>query len=226
MIIHYIHRFLPGILFSSLLFSLPLKDDEIKNFIDARYSGDTATVYSMISENFIYEHTPYVGLGIEAHYVDGSLLVTHVVDDSLQSSLSVGDRIHEHNGSIVNSKGLVINGPVGEEQHLIVTKAGDSTFTELRLPLSEYQHRQNDIAFLGSILRYSDNWYNFDVMIHDIITKRNRVVVHYKWEGSKEESGNVYYFSAMEIFYIDKKTDLIDKIEGLWSEKQFRDQFE
>ena len=226
MIIHYIHRFLPGILFSSLLFSLPLKDNEIKNFIDARYSGDTATVYSMISENFIYEHTPYVGLGIEAHYVDGSLLVTHVVDDSLQSSLSVGDRIHEHNGSIVNSKGLVINGPVGEEQHLIVTKAGDSTFTELRLPLSEYQHRQNDIAFLGSILRYSDNWYNFDVMINDIIIKRNRVVVHYKWEGSKEESGNVYYFSAMEIFYIDKKTDLIDKIEGLWSEKQFRDQFE
>jgi len=226
MIIHYIHRFLPGILFSSLLFSLPLKDDEIKNFIDARYSGDTATVYSMISENFIYEHTPYVGLGIEAHYVDGSLLVTHIVDDSLQSSLSVGDRIHEHNGSIVNSKGLVTNGPVGEEQHLIVTKAGDSTFKELRLPLSEYQHRQNDIAFLGSILRYSDNWYNFDVMINDIIIKRNRVVVHYKWEGSKEESGNVYYFSAMEIFYIDKKTDLIDKIEGLWSEKQFRDQFE
>jgi len=226
MIIHHIHRFLPNILFSSLLFSLPLKDNEIKNFIDARYSGDTATVYSMISENFIYEHTPYVGLGIEAHYVDGSLLVTHVVDDSLQSSLSVGDRIHEHNGSIVNSKGLVINGPVGEEQHLIVTKAGDSTFIELRLPLAEYQYRQNDIAFLGSILRYSDNWYNFDVMINDIITKRNRVVVHYKWEGSKTEGGNVYYFSAMEIFYIDKKTDLIDKIEGLWSEKQFRDQFE
>ena len=226
MIIRYIHRFLPCILFSSLLFSLPLKDNEIKNFIDARYSGDTATVYSMISENFIYEHTPYVGLGIEAHYVDGSLLVTHVVDDSLQSSLSVGDRIHEHNGSIVNSKGLVTNGPVGEEQHLIVTKAGDSTFKELRLPLAEYQHRQNDIAFLGSILRYSDNWYNFDVMINDIIIKRNRVVVHYKWEGSKVEGGNVYYFSAMEIFYIDKKTDLIDKIEGLWSEKQFRDQFE
>jgi len=226
MIIHHIHRFLPSILFSSLLFSLPLKEDEIKNFIDARYSGDTATVYSMISDKFIYKHTPYVGLGIESHYVDGSLLVTHVVDDSLQSSLSVGDRIHEHNGSIVTSKGLVTTGPVGEEQHLIVTKAGDSTFTELILPLSEYQYRQNDIAFLGAILKYSDNWYNFDVMINDIIIKRNKIVVHYKWEGSKAEGGNVYYFSAMEIFYIDKKTDLIDKIEGLWSEKQFRDQFE
>ena len=79
MIIHSIHRFLPSILISSLLFSLPLKDEEIKNFIDARYSGDSATVYSMISENFIYEHTAYVGLGIEAHYVDGSLLITHVV---------------------------------------------------------------------------------------------------------------------------------------------------
>ena len=94
------------------------------------------------------------------------------------------------------------------------------------LPLAEYQYRQNDIAFLGSILKYSDNWYNFDVMINDIITKRNRVVVHYKWEGSKTKGGNVYYFSAMEIFYIDKKTDLIYEIEGLWSEKQFRDQFE
>ena len=50
--------------------------------------------------------------------------------------------------------------------------------------------------------------------------------MHYKWEGSKEEDGNVYYFSAMEIYLIDKKTDLIDKIEGLWSEKQFKDQFE
>ena len=226
MIIHPIHRLLPSILFFSLLFSLPLKDDEIKNFIDARYSGDTATVYSMISDKFIYKHTPYVGLGIESHYVDGSLLVTYVVDDSVQSSLSVGDRIHEHNGSIVNSNGLVTTGPVGEEQHLIVTKAGDSTFTVLILPLAEYQYRQNDIAFLGSILKYSDNWYNFDVMINDIITKRNKIVVHYKWEGSKEGDGNVYYFSAMEIFYIDKKTDLIYEIEGLWSEKQFRDQFE
>ena len=226
MIIHSIHRFLPSILISSLLFSLPLKDEEIKNFIDARFSGDTATVYSMISENFIYEHTPYVGLGIEAHYVDGSLLITHVVDDSLQSSLSVGDRIHEHNGSIVNSKGLITTGPVGEEQHLIVTKAGDSTFIELRLPLAEYQYSQNDTTFLESILKYSDTWFNFDVTINDIITKKNRVFVHYKWEGSKEEGGNVYYFSAMEIYLIDKKTDLIDKIEGLWSEKQFKDQFE
>ena len=62
----------------------------------------------MISENFIYEHTPYIGLGIEAHYVDGSLLVTHVVDDSLQSSLSVGDRIHEHNGSTVSYTHLTL----------------------------------------------------------------------------------------------------------------------
>ena len=105
------------------------------------------------------------------------------MDDSLQSSLSVGDRIHEHNGSIVNSKGLVTTGPVGEEQHLIVTKAGDSTFTELRLPLAEYQYSQNDTAFLESIINYSDTWFNFDVTIDDIITKKNRVVVYYKWEG-------------------------------------------
>ena len=194
MIIHSIHRFLPSILISSLLFSLPLKDEEIKNFIDARFSGDTATVYSMISENFIYEHTPYVGLGIEAHYVDGSLLITHVVDDSLQSSLSVGDRIHEHNGSIVNSKGLITTGPVGEEQHLIVTKAGDSTFIELRLPLAEYQYSQNDIAFLESILKYSDTWFNFDVTINDIITKKTGCLCITNGKGQKKKVATFIIF--------------------------------
>ena len=53
---------------------------------------------------------------------------------------------------------------------LFATKAGDSTFTVLILPLAQYQYRQNDIAFLGSILKYSDNWYNFDVLINEIIS--------------------------------------------------------
>ena len=41
----------------------------------------------------------------------------------------------------------------------------------------------------------------------------------------KYESGDTYHFSAMEILYLNKKRDLVERIEGLWSEKQFRDQF-
>ena len=73
--------------FSFLLAFPPLKNAEIDSFIIARYSGDTATVNETIASGFIYEHTPYTGLGISAYYVDGSLLITDVVDDSIQTFL-------------------------------------------------------------------------------------------------------------------------------------------
>ena len=49
--------------------------------------------------------------------------------------------------------------------------------------------------------------------------------MYYHWEGSREEGGPVYHFYAMELIYYYKKTELIYKIETLWSEQQFRDQF-
>ena len=88
--------------FSVLLALPPLKDKNIESFMIARYDGDTAMVHSFLSENFTYENAPYVGLGIDAYYVDGSALITHVVDDSIQNQLSVGDRIHELNGAIID----------------------------------------------------------------------------------------------------------------------------
>ena len=203
----------------------PLKDAEIDSFITARYSGDTATVNETIASGFIYEHTPYVGLGISAYYVDGSLLITDVVDDSIQTFLSIGDRIHEHNGFKVDKKGLSDGGALGEIQKLIVTKAGDSIFSELEVPLQIYQYKQDSASFVKSILKYSESWYDFDITIKEKVMKKNKVFVHYLWEGSKYESGETYYFSAMEILYLTKKRSLVERIEGLWSEKQFRDQF-
>ena len=85
-------------------------------FISSRYEGDTLAVASFLSDNFIYEHTPYVGLGIETHYVDGAHIITSIINDSLQTDLNIGYRIHEFNGSIVDSTGLEINGAVGEMQ--------------------------------------------------------------------------------------------------------------
>ena len=103
----------------SILYSAPLKDADIAEFIEARYAGADSIVYSMISEDFRYFHTPYVGLGISTVYQDGSLLITGIVDDSLQNMLIVGDRIREMNGKVVSADSPVIIGRVGEKQKLI-----------------------------------------------------------------------------------------------------------
>ena len=197
----------------------------MREFISARYEGDTLTVSSMLSDNFIYEHTPYVGLGIEGHYVDDVHIITNIINDSLQTDLRVGDRIHEFNGKPVDSLGLVINGPVGEMQKIILTKPGDSTFSVVESPLAIYQYEQGKESFLESIMAYSEAWYDYDITIENIFSRKNKTVVYYKWEGSKIESGFIYYFSAIEIIELNKKRNQIDRITSLWSEKQFRDQF-
>ena len=194
-------------------------------FISARYEGDTLTVASMLYDGFIYEHTPYVGLGIESHYVDGAYIVTSIINDSLQTDLNIGDRIHEFNGRIVDSLGLVINGFAGEMQKIILTKAGDSTFSHIETPLAIYQYEQGKESFLESIMAYSEAWYDYDISFENIFSRKNETVVHYKWEGSKAETGPTYHFSAIEIIKLNKKRNQIERIISLWSEKQFRDQF-
>ena len=86
----------------SQILALPLKKQDYIDFIEARYSGDTSTVDSMITENFTYNHVPYVGLGIFTEYVESELVVTGIVDDSIQTALDIGDRIHEINGKNAN----------------------------------------------------------------------------------------------------------------------------
>ena len=211
--------------FSILAALPPIKDERIMEFISARYEGDTLTVTSMLSDTFIYEHTPYVGLGIESHYVDGAYIVTSIINDSLQTDLNIGDRIHEFNGRIVDSLGLVINGFAGEMQKIILTKPGDSTFSHIESPLAIYQYEQGKESFLESIMAYSEAWYDYDISFENIFSRKNETVVHYKWEGSKAESGPTYHFSAIEIIKLNKKRNQIEGIISLWSEKQFRDQF-
>ena len=212
-------------LFFSNLFSAKVQEDDIELFLLSRYGGDSANVSLFISEDFIYEHTSYVGLGIETRYVDESLLITKVLNDSIQKYLQVGDRIYEHNNKIVDSLGLITNGPIGEKQKLIVIKKGERDFRVMEIPLEEYRFEENRNSFLESVKRYSEKWYDYDLEILDILKKKNTIVVYYRWEGSREENGKIYTFSAIEFYYINKKKDLIDRIVGLWSEKQFRDQF-
>ena len=179
-----------------------------------------------ISDDFTYKHTPYVGLGVETRYVDESLLITKVLNDSIQKYLQVGDRVYEHNNEIVDSLGLVTNGPIGEKQKLIVIKNGERDFRVMEIALEEYHFEENKNSFLESIVKYSEKWYDYDLEIIDVLNQKNNIIaVHYRWEGSKEENGEIYTFSAIEFYYINKKKDLIERIVGLWSEKQFRDQF-
>ena len=209
----------------SQILALPLKKQDYIDFIEARYSGDTSTVDSMITENFTYTHVPYVGLGIFTEYVESELVVTGIVDDSIQTALDIGDRIHEINGKNANIFGQDFNGPVGDMQTLILTKSGDSTFQELVIPLAEYQYRQNNVSFYESILNYATTWYSYEIKYIDILKEKEKAIVYYVWKGSKEEGGPVYQFYAMEAFYSDKKSNLIYQVDALWSEKQFRDQF-
>ena len=221
-----INKIITSLFTISLLMALPpIKDEKMMEFISARYEGDTLTVASMLSDGFIYEHTPYVGLGIESHYVDGAYIVTSIINDSLQTDLNIGDRIHEFNGRIVDSLGLVINGFAGEMQKIILTKPGDSTFSHIETPLAIYQYEQGKESFLESIMAYSEAWYDYDISFENIFSRKNETVVHYKWEGSKAETGPTYHFSAIEIIKLNKKRNQIERIISLWSEKQFRDQF-
>ena len=213
------------ILSFSTLFSGKIQEGDIELFLLSRYGGDSANVSLFISENFVYEHTPYVGLGVKTRFIDESLLITKVLNDSIQKYLQVGDRIYEHNNEIIDSLGLVTKGPIGEMQKLVITKIGERDFRVMEVPLDEYHYKESKNSFLESVNKYSKKWYDYDLEIIDIMKKKNTIAVHYRWEGSKEESGRVYTFSAIEFYYINKKKDLIEKIVGLWSEKQFRDQF-
>ena len=213
------------ILFFSIIFPAKIQVDDIELFLLSRYGGDSTNVSLFITDEFIYEHTPYVGLGVETRYIDESLLITKVLNDSIQKYLQVGDRIYEHNNEIVDSLGLITNGPIGQKQKLIVIKNGESDFREMEIPLEEYHYKENKNSFLESVMKYSEMWYDYDLEIIDILKKKNTIVVRYRWEGSREENGEIYAFSAIEFYYINKKKDLIDRIVGLWSQKQFRDQF-
>ena len=95
----------------------------------------------------------------------------------------------------------------------------------MSIPLILVQSSENHDQFLESIVRYEQTWFDYDIKILELIRKKDRIFVYYHWEGSRVEGGSIYNFNAMEILYVDKKTDLVNKIESLWSEKQFRDQF-
>ncbi len=219
-------KFLHVLICLSVGYASTKKEQLIIDFLEARYSGDTLLVKSMLADDFIYEHTPYSGLNITTSYSDGSLIITGFVsEDSVSNKLQVGDKIHEINGETIPNIQLPVKGPEGEVIHLVITKSGDSTFTTDSLELQLIQFSQNTESFLQDIIVYEQQWYDFHLEILNILSRKDQIMIHYHWEGSKTEKGAVYHLFAMELIQRDNNTGLIKRIEGVWSEKQFRDQF-
>ena len=91
--------------------------------------------------------------------------------------------------------------------------------------LSRQQYKQNPISFINDIVNYGQKWFEYDLKILDIISKKNKFVVYYEWEGVLFENGPTYSYRAMEIIKVKSSNNRIKSIDALWTEKQFKDQF-
>ena len=219
-------KYLYIISFLNLLLGYNKKEEFIIDFLEARYSGDTLLVQSMVTNDFKYIHTPYVGLNMITSYSDGNLIVTgFIFDDSTSNKLQIGDKIHEINGKTIPNINLPINGREGDKVQVVFTKASDSTFTNDTLKLQLLQYLQNTESFIQDIFSYDQVWYDFHLEVINIMSRKDNTMIYYHWEGSKIENGPVYHFFSIEIIQREKSTGLIKGVEGLWSEKQLLDQF-
>ena len=54
----------------SLSFGQSKKEKEIIKFLNARYNASLDSVSNYLDQNFIYYHTPYVGMGISSELID------------------------------------------------------------------------------------------------------------------------------------------------------------
>ena len=116
-----------------------------------------------------------------------------------------------------------INGALGDSIEFLFLR-NDTTFNS-KIFLTEQQFKQSSISFLTDIKLYADRWYEYDFDLKDIISKKNKFVVHYEWEGSLMEGGQIYSFKAIEIIKTSSRNNKIVSIEAVWTEKQFMDQF-
>mgnify|MGYP001162534144 FL=1 len=202
-----------------------IKDDDIKSFIISKYEGDTSTVSNLLTEEFIYNHPPMVGLGVDVVYKEGSFEILKILRRDSLNFFSIGDKIEEINNQKVLANTELPIGPIGSIHKLILNKKNDSTFIEIEVPLIEFSYKEPKLSFINSINLYSKKWYDFDIKFLDIIHRKNKAFVYYRWEGSKIKGGPVYIFYAMELLVYNKKNEAIDNIKTLWTNDIFMKQF-
>ena len=217
------------ILSISFLVARPRKEKYIIDFIEARYSANTDSVRLFLDDNFIYYHIPFVGLGINTKNTDGGLTVignTSFIDTN--SILINGDVIIEINGIEINSISNynienVIKGSAGDSINITYAR-DDETYSSM-FSLSKLQYKQGSESFIKDIKNYGERWFEYDLEILDIFSKKNKFIIYYEWEGVLFENGPAYSYRSMEIIKTNINTNRVYSIDALWTEKQFIDQF-
>jgi len=205
------------------------KEQYIIEFIEARYSANTDSVSLFLDDDFIYYHIPFVGLGINTKSTNAGLAVignTSFVDTN--SILEIGDVIIKINDSKVNNISNynienIIKGSAGDSIKITYIR-GDSTFSSV-FYLSKQQYKQRSGSFINDIKIYGERWFEYDLEILDIFSKKNQFIVYYEWEGILFENGPAYSYRSMEIIKTNTSNNLVYSIDALWTEKQFIDQF-
>ena len=216
-------------LFSSVLRSQTRKERAVLDFIDARYNANLDSVRLFLDDDFIYYHIPYVGIGLSTTYNNGGLRIKGISPYSdAKMKLKLGDVINEVNGIKINNNKVydinnIISGSIGDSVEIVYTRDGVTQVS--KVVLSKQQFRQDSLSFLNDIKTYGNRWYEYELNIMEIFSKKNRFVVHYEWEGTLKEDGPTYHYRCMEIIKTNFSDNRIYSIEGLWTEKQFRDQF-
>ena len=231
MFFKYSYKLIITVTFFSLsLYAQNKKEREVLNFVHARYNGSIDSVKMSLHEEFTYFHSPYIGMGMTTEQKGGNVFVKKVspfieatikpmVDDIIIKVNNISIE-KDKNFDIINRN---MNGALGDSIEFLFSR-NDTTFNS-KIFLTKQQFKQNSISFLSDIKLYADRWYEYDFDLKDIISKKNKFVVHYEWEGSLIEGGQIYSFKAIEIIKTSSRNNKIISIEAAWTEKQFIDQF-
>lgn len=231
MFFKYSYKLIITVTFFSLsLYAQNKKEREVLNFIHARYNGNIDSVKMFLHEEFTYFHSPYIGMGMTTEEGSEGIFVDKV-SPFIKATIKpkVNDIIVEVNNIKVEMNKNYdiikrnINGALGDSIEFLFLR-NDTTFNS-KIFLTKQQFKQNSISFLTDIKLYADRWYEYDFDLKDIISKKNKFVVHYEWEGSLIEGGQIYSFKAIEIIKTSSRNNKIVSIEAVWTEKQFIDQF-
>ena len=231
MFFKYSYKLIITVTFFSLsLYAQNKKEREVLNFIHARYNGNIDSVKMFLHEEFTYFHSPYIGMGMTTEEGPEGIFVDKV-SPFIKATIKpkVNDIIVEVNNIKVEMNKNYdiikrnINGALGDSIEFLFLR-NDTTFNS-KIFLTEQQFKQNSISFLTDIKLYADRWYEYDFDLKDIISKKNKFVIHYEWEGSLMEGGQIYSFKAIEIIKTSSRNNKIVSIEAVWTEKQFIDQF-
>ena len=205
------------------------KEKSIIDFIEARYSANTDSVKLFLDDKFIYYHIPFVGLGINTKSTNNGLAVIGGVSFSdTNSILNIGDVIIEINGLKINNINKynienIIKGSAGDSIKVTYIR-DDETFLSM-FSLSKQQYKQGSEAVITDIKNSGERWFEYDLEILNIFSKKNQFIVYYEWEGILLENGPTYSYRSMEIIKINTSNNRVYSIDALWSEKQFKDQF-